>query len=194
MVEEDMLRVSDIAQYFYCPRKVYFMRTLGIAAPPRHKMKAGKEEHRREHRRVKERKTIYGFKQETVEKVLHNVPIESPKHHLHGRVDTVIILQDKEIIPVEVKHTSLDSIRRNWREQITAYALLLETKFDTRVRRGIFYFPSKRKVTEIEITASDKEYITHTITSILNMIKSEKMPPVHKGQKCSYCEMQMYCT
>jgi CRISPR/Cas system-associated exonuclease Cas4 (RecB family) len=56
------------------------------------------------------------------------------------------------------------------------------------------YFASKRKVTEIEITASDKEYITHTITSILNMIKSEKMPPVHKGQKCSYCEMQMYCT
>jgi len=44
MVEE-MLAVSDITQYFYCPRKVYFMRTPGIKIKAKPKMDMGKEEH-----------------------------------------------------------------------------------------------------------------------------------------------------
>lgn len=193
MVEKEMLQVSDITQYFYCPRKVYFIKTLGLRIPARHKMNAGKDEHKREHRRIKERKSIYGFPREEVKDVLHRVPVEDPKHHLHGRVDTVVILKNDKIIPVDVKYSSFRNVRRNWKKQLTAYALLLETKFEKEVKRGIIYLPQRREQLEVEISQEDKKHIKKDIRKIIKTIASEKMPPVRRGKKCNYCEMKKFC-
>ncbi len=190
---KEMLQVSDITQYFYCPRKVYFMRTLGIKVPARHKMDTGKEEHSREHRRVKERKTVYGFKPEEIVKVLHQLPVEAPEYRLHGRVDTVLVLQDDEVVPVDVKYSDFMEVKRNWKKQLVAYALLLETKFGKKVKRGFLYFPSKKDKIEVKISEEDKRAIIKDIEQILELIKSEKMPPVHQGNKCNYCEMRKFC-
>ncbi len=46
--------VWELVQYSYCPRKLYFYKTLGIGIITRKKMEYGREEHTREHRRTKE--------------------------------------------------------------------------------------------------------------------------------------------
>ena len=193
MVEE-MLAVSDITQYFYCPRKVYFMKTLGIKIKARPNLDMGKEEHDKEHRRVKERITVYGFSEEDVAQVIHNLAVEDINLGLYGMVDTTIILKDGEVVPVDVKYTDAESVRVNWKKQLTAYALLLESRFKTVVKRGFVYFPSKHKQIQIDMPDEAKSALKQDVKKIKELIESEKMPNVSKGKQCSYCEMKKFCT
>jgi len=193
MTDDDMLQVSDITQYFYCPRKVYFMKTMGIKAKPRPKMDMGKEEHEKEHRRVKERKTIYGFGEEDIKEVIHDLAIENRQIGLYGMVDTVLILKNGEIVPVDVKYSKSRIAKINWRKQLIAYSLLLEAYFGVTVRRGIIYLPEQRMQIPVEITIEGKEVVKEDIRKIKAMIASEKMPNVNKGAQCSYCEMDKFC-
>lgn len=193
MVDQDMLQVSDIVQYFYCPRKIYFMKTLGLKVPPRKKMEMGKEEHESEHRRLNERKTIYGFKLDEVRDVIHSMKVESQELSLYGQIDTVIILHDGTHIPVDVKYSSYPEIKRNWKKQLVAYSLLLESKIKGRVTKAALYFPLARKRIMINISNEDKKALMKNIEEIQNMIKSEFIPPVTKGRKCAYCEMERFC-
>jgi len=153
---DEWIQVSDITQFFYCPRKVYFRRVLGLEIAPRPKMELGREEHEKEHERVEHRKNVYGIKREEISKICHDLMIESEKLGLYGKIDSVVFLESGEIIPVELKYTHTPEVIRNWRKQLTAYALLLEDKYNTRVRRGIFYFQQQKKVVEVEITHQDK--------------------------------------
>jgi CRISPR-associated exonuclease Cas4 len=191
---EDMLQVSDITQYFYCPRKVYFMKTLGIKIKAKPKMDMGKEEHEKEHRRVKERKTVYGFPEEDVAQVIHNLAVEDIDIGLYGMVDTTLIMKNGEIVPIDVKYTNAESVRINWKKQLTAYAVLLETRFKKMVERGFIYFPAKHKQIQIDIPDEAKATLKQDITKIKELIDSEKMPNVSKGKQCGYCEMKKFCT
>lgn len=192
-VVETTIQVSDITQYFYCPRKIYFMKTLGLKIKSRPKMDMGKEEHEKEHRRVKERKTIYGFSEEEVSKVIHNLMLEDPKLGLYGIIDTTVILKNGEVIPIDVKYSKATSIRINWRKQLIAYSLLLESHFNILVKRGIIYLPAQRKQIQIDISNESKEIVKQDIKKIEELIGSEKMPNVSKGNQCNYCEMKKFC-
>jgi len=193
MVEPQFLQVSDIVQYFYCPRKVYFLKVLGIAVPPKKKMEMGKEEHESEHKRLAERKSIYGFKPEEVKDIIHSLMIESPELRLYGQVDTVVILNNGTYIPVDVKYSSYPEIKRNWLKQLVAYSLLLESKIQKRVDKGALYFPSVHKRILVNISDHDKRTLRKDIDEILNMIVKESIPHVTKGKKCAYCEMERFC-
>ncbi len=191
---EDLLAVSDITQYFYCPRKVYFMKTLGIKIKAKPKMDMGKEEHDKEHRRVKERKTVYGFSEEDVAQVIHDLAVEDINLGLYGMVDTTIILKSGEVVPVDVKYSDAENVRINWKKQLTAYALLLESRSRTIVKRGFIYFPSRHKQIKIDIPDEAKTVLKQDIQKIKELINNEKMPNVSKGKQCSYCEMKKFCT
>jgi CRISPR-associated exonuclease Cas4 len=191
---EDMIQVSDITQYFYCPRKIYFIKTLGIKIKARPKMEMGKEEHEKEHRRIKERKTIYGIPKKDITQIIHNLPIEDTNTGIYGIIDTTIILKTKEIIPVEVKYTDFENIKINWKKQLTAYAILLEKHFKTTIKKGIIYLPTKHKQIQIDIPSEAKATLKQDIKKIKKLIHSEKIPNVTKGKQCNYCEMKKFCT
>jgi CRISPR-associated exonuclease Cas4 len=80
----DVLSVFDLVQYTYCPRKVYFLKVLGVPARIRRKMEYGKAVQEREKRRLRERKDVYGFKREEVEEILHNLAVENLKVGIRG--------------------------------------------------------------------------------------------------------------
>lgn len=109
-------------------------------------------------------------------------------------VDTTIILKDGEVVPVDVKYTDAESVRLNWKKQLTAYALLLDSRFKTIVKRGFVYFPSKHKQIQIDIPDEAKAILKQDVKKIKELIDSEKMPNVSKGKQCSYCEMKKFCT
>jgi len=189
----DSITVSDIAQYFYCPRKVYFLKTLGVPVVARAKMEYGKEVHERERRRMLERKRIYGFDREEVEEVLQGLQIEDPEVGLRGKLDVVLKLRTGEFIPVDTKYTDEVVVQRQYRKQLHAYALLLDYKFKTRVVRGIIYFSKQREVRVIEITEEDKAALRRDIERIKRLIDSEAMPRAVSRDKCKYCEVEKYC-
>ncbi|MGC1119610.1 MAG: CRISPR-associated protein Cas4 [Candidatus Methanofastidiosia archaeon] len=185
------IAVSDVVQFMYCPRKVYFYKVLGLPMVDRKKMTYGKDEHEREHRRVKERKHVYGIEKDQIKKVQHGVFIVDEDIGLYGQIDTVVELQDGSVIPVDVKYSDYSGVFKNWKKQLLAYALLLERKSGVKVRKGLLYFPKQRKKVFVELSAEDKEFFLKDIERIRGMIKSGKMP---RGRdRCGYCEMKKYC-
>ncbi len=185
------ISVWDVAQYVYCPRKVYFYKTLGLPVISRKKMEYGKEEHEREHRRVKERRFLYGVDRDEVKSVHHDLYLEDEEIGLYGQIDTVVELKNGEMLPVEVKYSDFDQIFENWKKQLLGYGLLLEKRFGRTVKRGLFYFPKQRTRKIVEFTVEDKQSILRDVVRIRELVKSERMP---RGRdRCGYCEMSRLC-
>lgn len=134
---QPMVSVSDVVQYFYCPRKIYYLKVLGVPFKVKRKMEVGREEDEKEESRLGERKTVYGIDRGEVEQVLHNLYLEDSRVGLAGQVDTVLRLRSGEHIPVDSKYTEEVAVHRHYRKQLVAYSVLLESAFGTAVSRGI---------------------------------------------------------
>lgn len=160
---------------------------------PKKKMDKGKEEHEREHRRVKERQSIYGFEPSEVKELMHNVAIEYKEIGVYGQVDTVVILTNGEVFPLDVKYSDFTAVRRNWKKQLVGYAILLEKYLDRRVDCGILYFPNQKRSIRVPISAEDKESLLKDVQRIRSLLKSEGMPRGVRKEMCRYCEVAKYC-
>lgn len=189
----DSITVSDIVQYFYCPRKIYFLKTLGVPVVVRAKMEYGKEVHERERRRMLERTQIYGFERSEVEEVLQGLQIEDLEIGLRGKVDVVLKLRTGEFIPVDTKYTDEVWVQKQYRKQLHAYALLLDHRFKTNVVTGVIYFSKQKETRTIKITEEDKRALRRNIEYIKRIIASEVMPRGVSQEKCEYCEVKKYC-
>ena len=183
----------DISQYHYCKRKIYFLKVLGIPAPPRRKMKYGARIDETEGKRMMERKTIYGFKREEIERVIEKLHLYDEELGLEGIIDQTLFLKTGEIIPVDVKYTDIPLVQRQHRKQLIAYAILLEKEYNTAVRRGIIYLTKQRKNLEVSITWSEKKNLIKDLEMIRKLIKSEKIPRKTSASKCEYCEVKRFC-
>lgn len=183
----------EVYQYFYCPRKLYFIRKLGLYPPERKKMKAGGEEHGSEHRRVKRRKTIYGFPEEEVDRVLKDIPLADEGLGLFGRADTVLRLKTGELIPVDVKYSDLSFVSLPWRKQIVAYSVLLEKKFGTRIKRGLIMLLPSKRVLWVSVSVDDKRALTQDLERMRRVTDSDAIPPKVSPEKCGYCEVKKFC-
>jgi CRISPR-associated exonuclease Cas4 len=187
------ITVSDIVQYYYCPRKVYFLKVLGVPVVVRRKMEFGKETHERERRRVTERDQVYGFDREDVAEVLEGLQIEAPSIGLRGKVDVALRLKSGEILPVDTKFTDHVIVQRQHRKQLHAYALLLDYRFGVNVTRGVIYFAQQRRSVPVEISGSDKEDLKRDIRRIEEILSGELVPRGVAREKCGYCETKQYC-
>jgi len=189
----DSITVFDIVQYYYCPRKVYFLRVLGVPVAVRRKMEYGREIHDRERRRMTERNRIYGFKRELVEEVIQQLRIEAPEIGLSGQVDVALRLKTGEYLPVDTKYTDEIEVQRQYRKQLQAYAMLLDSKFKTNVARGIIYFAKQHQLRLVKITGEDKKSLLREVEAIRRMFSEESAPAKVSPEKCSYCEVKKYC-
>lgn len=187
------ITVFDIAQYFYCPRKVYYLRVLGVPAKARRKMELGAEEQSQEEDRLTERKKIYGFERDCVEEVMHRLYLENPRIGLAGQIDTVLRLKGGELIPVDSKYTDAIKVYRGYKKQLVAYALLLDYAFNVRTRRGILYFPQQKKVEEVPLTEEDKRFLIRDVEAIKRILEEERLPSKVTEERCGYCEVKRYC-
>ena len=178
-----MIDVSDVVQYLYCPRKVYFIKVMGLRMT-KPKMDVGKEVHDNVAKSMKRRK-IDG-------ELMENVYLESRRYGIKGCVDAIIRRED-EFIPVDVKFSRFKGVFYGWKMQIVAYALLVEENFDCVVKRGYVYLVTDGKWMEVEITPEDRKALERIIEKVNEIIREEKYPSVQKSKKCNYCEMSKLC-
>ncbi len=190
---QPMVSVSDVVQYFYCPRKIYYLKVLGVPFKVKRKMEVGREEDEKEESRLGERKTVYGIDRGEVEQVLHNLYLEDSRVGLAGQVDTVLRLRSGEHIPVDSKYTEEVAVHRHYRKQLVAYSVLLESAFGTAVSRGILYFTKQREPVAVGISAEDKKALIKDLEAIRRVLEGESIPRKVSESKCGYCEVARYC-
>ena len=188
------LTVTDISQYYYCPRKFYFLKVLKVPYTSRRKMEVGKEEQEKERKRIRERKDRFGVPPDQIQNIVASQFIEHPQLGLAGQIDMTLELKDGTMIPVEIKYTDTPTIQRQWKKQLTAYALLLEHKYGKKISKGILYFTEQNKTIPVEITEEDKTFLKKDIERLNQLLKNELIPRKTDETKCKYCEVARYCT
>lgn len=184
------LRVSDLRQYVYCPRVVYYQYVAPVDRRATYKMEKGKaaqEDIQALEARRKLKK--YGLEQG---KRIFNPRLTSPRLALSGRPD-LLIETDSALYPVDFKFTR-GIPYKNHLYQLAGYALILEETRGKAVNQGFVYLIPHKNAEVYELTDELKQSCLATMQKIRHMIKEELFPesPPNRA-KCADCEYGNYC-
>lgn len=194
-MSDPTFEVTDLRQWAYCPRVVYYQHCLPDIRPVTKLMEQGQEEHRAEIGR-EERRSLrtYGLK---AGERFFDVHLRSETLGLRGRVDLVIAIPDcrqaTEVVVVEYKSTE-GKAGLHVRLQLTAYALMIEEAWGIPVKRGFIYHMPERKAEAVTISAALRARVKETVAAIRATIDHERMPtPSTSRGQCAVCEFRRFC-
>jgi CRISPR-associated exonuclease Cas4 len=191
---ELVFTVTDLKQYTYCPRIVFYTYCLPLLRPKTFKMENGIRAHDEAREREK-RHTLsaYGLQ---AGKRHFDLLVASQALGLQGKVDMAIEVADEggqEWIPVDYKQ-SRHKIGAHVRLQLAAYGMMLEETLGVDVKRGFVYSLLARKVEEVSLTKTWRRKVCETVEFMHMMVKQEIMPEPHKlRRRCVNCEFRRFC-
>ncbi len=186
-----LLTVTDVKNFVYCPRVVYYHYFLAATnRPTTYKMVEGKMEEERVDA-LEERRSLraYGLKEGERE---FDVRLCSERLGVNGLLDLAIVCAE-ETVPVEFKN-STHPPGLNHKYQLTTYALLCEERFEKPVRRGFVYLIPKKRAVEILVTPDARRFVFRTLARIRTMLEREQLPaPTSHRERCTDCEFRRLC-
>lgn len=194
VLERTVFQVSDLRQYTYCPRVVFYTYCVPLIRPTTYKMEAGIAEHAEEKERERRRTlAAYGLR----EGARHgDVWVESSRLGLRGRIDLVIEVgegDDRELIPVDYKHAAREP-GRHIRRQLAAYGMMLEESWGGSVRRGFVYSLAGRRAVEVVLSEELRQEVQAAVEAMRAMVEGERMPdPPRSRGPCANCEFRRFC-
>src|SRR6266581_3604629 len=191
-----LLEVTDLKQYTFCPRIVFYRYCLPRIRPITYTMEEGIRSHEEEETR-EERRSLRHYGLTSGERAFH-LPLQSMKLGLTGRVDLAIATPSREApgaeaIVVEYK-LSEQKAGPHFTLQLAAYALLVEEAWGLPVKTAFLYSISLRRAEPIPITTHLRKKVVQTVTHIRQIVDSEIMPPPPTSQRrCVTCEFRRFC-
>jgi CRISPR-associated exonuclease Cas4 len=194
MSEHLFFTVTDLKQYSYCPRIVFYTYCLPLIRPTTFKMESGIAAHDGAAKKAR-RRTLSAYGLEEGERHF-DVRVSSEALGMSGRVDLVIETtgrDGRELIPVEYKQTRR-KVGRHICQQLTAYGMMLEESWRGTVRRGFVYSLLTRKVEEVALTRRLRSDVEEAVEAMREMVTRERMPgPPRSRRRCVNCEFRRFC-
>jgi CRISPR-associated exonuclease Cas4 len=192
--EQVIFTVTDLKQYTYCPRVVFYTYCLPLLRPTTYKMEAGIAAHERAEKRERRRTlAAYGLEEG---KRHFDVEVASQELGLRGRVDVAIEVgegEEREWVPVDYKQTTRRT-GQHIRRQLAAYGLMLEETRGGTARRGFVYSLVTRKTEEIALTEQLRGEVRGVVGAMREMVEREAMPgPPRSRRPCVNCEFRRFC-
>ena len=192
--ERLIFTVTDLKQYSYCPRVVFFTYCLPLIRPVTYKMESGIAAHEKASTRERRRTlAAYGLTQGERH---FDIRVESSILGLRGRIDMVIETEEKgerELIPVDYKQTRRQA-GRHMKRQLAAYGMMLEESWHLPARRGYLYYLPQRRAEEVTLTPRLRDAVRETIAAMRETVKREMMPGPPKSRRpCVNCEFRRFC-
>lgn len=185
-----VVRVSDLRQWVYCPRVIWWTHVCPVGKLESFKMKQGQAKELRL-QRLQRRRTLraFGLREGQVET---NVSLYSSDLGLTGKLD-LLIRRGLVRYPVEVKYTQ-GPARLNHRLQLAGYALLLESIYGVSVPHGYIVRLPDDSVDRIEIDQPLRTLAWRTMEAVRTTIRREQLPPAaHSVASCIDCEYSRFC-
>ena len=186
----ELLPVTELRQWTYCPRVVYFHQFMPGAGQMTFKMREGL--HAQEMIEVLEmRRTLrqYGLEGATRE---FNVWLQDESLGLSGKLD-LLLRGDTFASVVDFKLTSGD-VGENQKMQLTGYALLVEAALGLRVDRTFLFRIPDNRVFPVEITDEMRSQVRHIVAEVRRMKEREEIPgPTAIRARCVECEYANFC-
>jgi CRISPR-associated exonuclease Cas4 len=188
--DAQLFTVTDLKQFSYCPRVVYYERCLPHLRPRTFKMDAGRDQHESEQKRAL-RRTLhkYGVAEGRRE---FDLALTNPVAQLTGVLDEVVYGADGTICPVDYKLA--DAVGSNHKVQLAAYAQLLEGATGQPVHQGYIYLIKPRRLEAVAITPALRQMVTTLLTALRTMVQEERLPPPTANRsRCVACEFRRFC-
>ncbi len=189
-----MITPSEVMEYAYCPRFIYFINCLNIPQHEelRYKVLQGREIHKVRDQQNREylRKKIGCIKKET------SVYLASPRVRVRGVVDEVLHFVDGTAAPLDYKLTEhRDYIFKTHRFQSTLYAMLIADIYQKPVKRGyICYLKGGSILKECEFTEQDFQEMQVVLDDIFAIIERGYYPQGTSFKvRCSDCCYRNIC-
>lgn len=185
-------KVTDLKQYVYCGRILYYQTILPEVRPTTYKMEEGAAAHTEVEGRERRRSlTTYGISAGARH---FNLPLYAPELQLTGELD-MLIETETERIPVDYKNARMEG--PHYHLQLMAYGRLLElTRPDVSkpVRRGFLYLIPGRRAIEIAFTATLRQQLQTALADMKAIAQAERMPPpTLQRRRCLDCEFRRFC-
>ena len=183
-----LVTVTDLRQYAYCPRVVYF--TGMLPRPLTRKMREGiqahtDEEDRERRRSLRPYRLVDGERQ-------YGVRLEDTALGLRGMLD-MLVLREDEVIPIEHK-MSEGPISITHRIQLQAYGLLVAAAYGVPARRGFVYWIPRRQATEVPFSPELAARTIDVVARVRTIKGSEALPePTSVLPRCTDCEYRRFC-
>jgi CRISPR-associated exonuclease Cas4 len=191
---EVFITVSDVMEYLFCKRFIYFMYCLGIPQheEKRYKVLKGRELHEA---REKVNKSYIRKKLQCVRKDVA-VYLVSRKYHLKGEVDEVLFLNDGTAAPLDYKFAEFrDTVFRTHKYQSALYGLMIADNYGVGVKRGfVCYTRSNHLVKEVKLRNKDFERAIALVNEVLEVIQKGFYPDAANYKaRCVDCTYRNIC-
>ncbi|WP_408956099.1 CRISPR-associated protein Cas4 [Natroniella sp. ANB-PHB2] len=185
---------SEVIEYLYCPRFIYFMLYLKIPQKEeqRYKVQLGREVHERKSKTNKE----YLRKKIGVEKKLIEQKLSSEKYGIHGIVDEILFLEDGSAASLDYKFAKYkDRLFKTYKYQAVMYSMLIVDNYGIEVNRAyLVYTRSSNKLKEFPITEGDFLELDQILQQIIKIIDKGYYPQGTSYKKrCRDCCYRNIC-
>lgn len=186
------LRVTDLKQYVYCPRVIYFTYCLPTLRPTTFKMEAGRDAHEAAIARER-RRSLSAYGLASGERHF-GVRLLSERLGLSGAVDLVIVQPEvPQAWPVDFKLSRRPTARHH-KLQLAAYGLLLEEAWGIPAPEGFIYSLVRRKAERVALSPRLRTEVVDLIREMHQMLQTERMPsPTPARRRCLECEFRRFC-
>jgi len=196
MAPDGLLEVTDVKQYYYCPRIPFFRYCLPRIRPLTYGMQEGIQQHAEEPLR-EERRSLRAYGLTGGERVF-DLPLRSAALGLVGRLDMAIrapvpSTTPGEALVVDYKLTR-GAVGLHFQAQLAAYALMLEEAWGTPVRRAFLYHLPLRRAEEVALTPALRRRVPLAVQAIHQLVRDERLPdPPSNKARCVTCEFRRFC-
>jgi CRISPR-associated exonuclease Cas4 len=193
---ELLFEVTDLKQWTYCPRVLYYRYCLPEIRPITDLIAAGIRSHSDEAGR-EERRSLRTYGLTTGERAF-DIGLRSAALGLRGRLDLAIAAPDRatpgaEAIVVEYKDSEQPA-GAHIKLQLAAYALLLEEAWGLPVRRGFIYAIPLRQSEVVVISAALRQKVRQAVVAMRAAVEGERMPDAPASRRpCVSCEFRRFC-
>ncbi|MDS1029147.1 CRISPR-associated protein Cas4 [Bacillota bacterium LX-D] len=192
--DRELLNPSEVIEFLYCPRFIYYMRCLKIPQNEHNRFKVmkGRDIHQYKSQINKEyvRKKIACTKKEI------DIFLHSKKLGLKGKVDEVLQLADGTMAPLDYKFAEYKGvIYSTYRIQALIYGALISENYEKPVYTGyLCYIRSKNYLAEIKFTQRDWLILDAALKDMRKIIEENYYPKATKYKaRCVDCCYKNIC-
>ena len=197
------ISIFEVIDYIYCPRIIYYEKTLKISG---NKMKAFKEEEKKrlEGKGMINRRWIWDrlkLRKQSINNLEQwnnkefSKELYSQKYHFHGKLDEILYLEEGTIVPLYYHNSKYTAREDNqYKNLMTLFFMLIEENYQIECQKGYILFLNDSSLKKIECTTKNFESMKQYINETLNLIETEKYPlEAEGGTKCRDCYYKKIC-
>ncbi|SDC86193.1 MULTISPECIES: CRISPR-associated protein Cas4 [unclassified Candidatus Frackibacter] len=194
MNESISITPSEVIEYMYCPRFIYYMLYLKIPQREerRYKVQLGREIHDKKTKINKD----YLRKKIGVKRKLIDQKLSSEKYNIHGIIDEILFLEDETAASLDYKFAKdKGRLYNTHKYQAVMYSMLIADNYDIEVNKAfLVYIRSNNKLKEIKIEQNDFKKVARILKEIIQIIDKGYYPKATSyKRRCRDCCYRNIC-